>query len=148
MKNKQPDCQTGKPQSRQLIITLNVPESSIVRIEGLDQSGERYDVPDTEFASLAGDYVVEDLRPVSEHAYFSGFYDEGEDFELDDCEDEFDGGLGPVAARNAESRRLIPSQARTLILDHLLRQRFLKRLGREQFLPHWEIVFSVRVLLH
>lgn len=148
MKNQQSDRRTGTPRSTQIIVTLNVPESAIIRIEGLDNSGQRYDVPDSEFASLVGEYVVEDLRPVEEHGYFSGLYDEGGNFELDDCEEEFDGGLEPAAMRNAESRRLIPREARKLILGQLLRQKFLAGRCQEQVLPHWEIIFSMRALLH
>jgi len=148
MKNQQPDCQASSPQTRQLIITLNVPESAIIKIEALDRFGKRYDVPDSEVASLAGDYVVEDLHPVGELACLSGLHGVSGNFELDDFEDELDEDLGPVVARGGESRRLIPGEARTFILGHLLRQRFLKNRCWDQFPPHWEIVFSVRHLLN
>ena len=148
MKNKQLNCRIEKPPSRQFVITLNVPESAIIRIEALDRSGERYDVPDSELALLVGDYVVEDLHPVGELACLPGLHDVSGDFEIDDCEGEFDEDLGPVAVRGGESHRLISGEARKFLLGHLLRQRLLGRQCWDQFPPHWEIVFSVSLLLH
>jgi hypothetical protein len=148
MKNQQPGCQISKPPSRQFVITLNVPESAIIRIEALDRSGQRHDVPDSELALLAGDYVVEDLQPVGGLACLPELHDESGDFELDDCEDGFDEDMEPVAVQGGEGHRLIPREARTFLLGHLLRQRFLRRQCWDQFPPHWEIVFSVRTLLH
>jgi len=58
MKNQQP--QLDGIERRQMIITLNIPESTIVRIEALDKSGRRYDVQGGEFAALITDYEVEE----------------------------------------------------------------------------------------
>ncbi len=93
-----------------MIITLNIPESTIVRIEALDKSGRRYDIPGGEFAALIGDYEVEDLHPLPD--YGNGFQDEDDYFELDDSESEFDGNPEPAAGCMAESRRLIPLRKR------------------------------------
>jgi len=148
MKTKQADCQASRRQSRQLIITLNVPESAIIKIEALDQSGQRYDVPDGELASLVGDYIVEGLHPVEETAGFPGLHDVDGDFELCDFEDEFDAELGPVVYHGVENRRLIPRDTRKLVLGHLLHQSLPNRGCWDELPPYWEIVFSMRMLLH
>jgi hypothetical protein len=144
MKNQQP--QLDGIERRQMIITLNIPESTIVRIEALDKSGRRYDVQGGEFAALITDYEVEALHPLPQPAY--GFEDEDDDFELEDFESEFDRDPEPAAGCMAESRRLIPQEVGMRALDRLLKQRFLKKLYQDRSLAYWEVVLSVRMLLN
>jgi len=148
MKIQPQGCQGDKIERRQMIITLNIPESTIVRIEALDKSGRRYDVQGGEFAALIGDYEVEDLYPLPQPDYGDGFQDADDYFELEDCESEFDGYPEPAAGCMAESRRLIPQEIGMRGLDRLLKQRFLKKLYQERSLAYWEVVLSVRMLLH
>jgi len=101
-----------------------------------------------EFAALIGDYEVEDLYPLPQPDYGDGFQDADGYFELEDCESEFDGYPEPAAGCMAESRRLIPQEIGMRGLDRLLKQRFLKKLYQDRSLAYWEVVLSVRMLLH
>jgi hypothetical protein len=141
---QRPDCQTTE--RKQLIITLNLPESAIIRIEALDDSGARYDVPAGEFSTLIGDYEMEDLHPLPQPAFGPEFYAADGYFELDDCESELDDDPEPVAGCMAESRRLILQEAGMRALDRLLKQRF--REFQDRSLAYWEVVLSLRMRLN
>ena len=148
MEDQQLDCQSSMSQSWQLIITLNVPESAIIKIEALDQSGKRYDVPESGLGALVGEYEVAALHPVDEPDDFFEFHDANDDFELDDDIEEFGDDLGPVAVRRTGSRRLITRQTKMSILGHLLQQKFLRSRCEDACPSHWEVVLSVRMAMN
>jgi len=131
----QPSPQARKtPDSRQLIITLSVPDNEIIKVEALDKSGKRRKLQDEDFAALAGDRDVEGLLPVLEQAYVAGFSDANADvFESDDdeeCADDDD--LEQVVVRGAASRTIIRRGVRKLILGRLVRRELLRKQGSHQ----------------
>jgi hypothetical protein len=132
MEQVQPTPQTKKTaDSRQLVITLSVPDNEIVKVETLDKSGKKHKLPDEDFATLVGDYDVEDLLPVLEQAYAAGFSDaNGDVFESGDSEEESDDDdLEQVVIRGVASRRLIRRGVRKLILGRLMRRELLRKQG-------------------
>jgi len=131
----QPSPQAKKtPDSRQLIITLSVPDNEIIKVEALDKSGKKRKLQDEDFAMLAGDRDVEGLLPVLEQAYVAGFSDANSDiFESDSDEEEADDGdLEQVVVRGAASHTLIRRGVRKLILGRLVRRELLRKQGSHQ----------------
>lgn len=117
-----PIFQAESEDRRQLIITLSIPENEIIKIERLDEVGERFDVPDREFAALVGDHDVGDLLSVLEQVCVTENFDGDGDLELDDIEIELDDEFGPVVVRRVMSHRLILNELRKLMLGRLLRR--------------------------
>ncbi|HET7085552.1 MAG TPA: hypothetical protein VFI23_12325 [Rhizomicrobium sp.] len=146
MENKHRGCDTNRPQGRQLIITLSVPESALIKVEAVDKTGERHDVSEREYAALAGDYEVEDLHAPDELNYLSVLGAASSDFELDDDEEEFEDDMEPAVVRIPGSCRFIPPEARMAVLVHKLRQIFLIKRSQDHNLPRW--VLTVRMSLH
>jgi len=131
----QPSPQAKKiPDSRQLVITLTVPDSEITMVEVVDKSGKRHKLQDEDFATLVGDRDVEGLLPVIEEAYVAGFSDaNGDVFESDDSEEDTDDDdLEQVVVRGAASRMRIRRGVRKLILGRLVRRELLRKQGSHQ----------------
>jgi len=122
------------PETRQLVITLSVPDSDIIKVEALNKSGKRHKLPDEEFATLVGDDDVEDLLPVLEQAYVAGFSDaNGDVFESGESgEESDDDDLEQVVVRGVVSRRLIRRGVRKLILGRLVKRELLRKQGQRQ----------------
>ena len=132
MDQVQPSPQAKRtPDSRQLVITLTVPDSEITMIEVVDKSGKRHKLQDEDFATLVGDRDVEGLLPVIEEAYVAGFSDaNGDIFESDDSEEDTDDDdLEQVVVRGAASRMRIRRGVRKLILGRLVRRELLRKQG-------------------
>jgi hypothetical protein len=135
MEQLQPSPQVKKkPDSRQLVITLTVPDSEITMVEVVDKSGKRYKLKDEDFATLVGDCDVEGLLPVIEEAYVAGFSDaNGGVFESDESEEDADDDdLEQVVVRGAASRMRIRRGVRKLILARLMRRELLRKQGSHQ----------------
>jgi hypothetical protein len=119
----------------QLLITLSGPNSDVVRVETLDKSGTKHDVPDDDFAALAGDNDVEDLLPVLEEAYMAGFSDASSDvFESDDSESDAH-DLEKAVIRGDATQRLIRRGVRKLILARLLKRELQRKRHPEPTVP-------------
>ena len=132
MEQVEPPPQVKKtPDSRQLVITLSVPDNEIIKVEAVDMSGKKRTLHDEDFATLAGDHDVEDLLPVLEQAYVAGFSDaNGDIFETGDDEaDADDSDFEQVVVRGAASRMLIRRGVRKLILGRLVRRELLRKQG-------------------
>ena len=68
--------------TRELVLTLGVPDAEVIKVELLEKSGQRRELSEEEFAELAGENDGEDISP--EEAYAAGINDVTEDeFELD-----------------------------------------------------------------
>ena len=135
MEQTQPSPQAKKtPDSRQLVITLTVPNNEITLVEVVDKSGKRHKLQDEDFATLVGDRDVEGLLPVIEEAYVAGFSDaNGDIFESDDSEEDTDDDdLEQVVVRGAASRMRIRRGVRKLILGRLVRRELLRKQGSHQ----------------
>ena len=116
----------------QLLITLSGPESDVVRVETLDKSGKKRELPADDFATLVGDHDVEDLLPVLEQAYMAGFADASRDvFDPDDERhhetDQDD--IEMAVVRGVASQRLIRRGVRRLILARLLKREIQRKHG-------------------
>lgn len=122
------------PDSRQLVITLSVPDNEVINVEVLNKSGKRHKLRDEDFAALAGDCDVEGFLPVLEEAYVAGFSDaNGDVFESDDGEETAnDDDLEQVVVRGVASRMLIRRGVRKLILARLVRRELLRKQGSHQ----------------
>jgi hypothetical protein len=135
MEQAQPTAQSKRnADSKELIITLSVPDGDIVKVEAVDKAGKRQQLLDEDFATLVGDGDVEDLLPVLEQAYVAGFSDANSDvFESGDAGDEpDDDDLEQMVARGVASRRLIRRGVRKLLLGRLIKREMLRRQDRHE----------------
>ena len=119
----------------QLLITLSASDSDVVRVETLDKTGKKRDLPDDDFATLMGDQDVEDLLPVLEQAYMAGFADASTDvFESEDDESHREAeqdDIETAVIRGVASQKLIRRGVRKLILARLLKRELLRKQSAE-----------------
>jgi hypothetical protein len=128
-----------KPEGRKLMLTLSVHAGEILRVESVDEYGEKYDVPDVELAALVGDYDVEELLSALEQICVYRYYDEDDNFDFDDTEIKFDDDLKPVVVGRIVSHRLIRDGIKKLILRRLLAR--VSDTERSQTAAHWQAAF-------
>jgi hypothetical protein len=118
------------PETRQVVVTLSVPDGDVLKVETLDKAGHRQPMPEEEFAALAGDDDAEELGAVLEGAYTAGISDalneemsENEEA-VDDDEEEI---IRRFMIRRAAGRHLLRSGMRKLILRRRLRRDLIQR---------------------
>lgn len=118
--------QTG---TRELVLTLSIPDGEVVKAEMLDKSGQRRELSEEEFADLAGE-DEEEISP--EEAYAAGIADASEEDELE-LDDE--GGMDEEALerfilREMVARQLLRRGVRRLILRRLRKRKMSRRQER------------------
>jgi hypothetical protein len=111
--------QTG---TKELVLTLSVPDGEVVKVEMLDKSGQRQELSEEEFAELVGE-DEEEISP--EEAYAAGIADasEEEEFQLDE-----EGGRDEEAFERFILREMIARQ----ILRRGVRRFILRRLRKRE----------------
>lgn len=118
------------PETRQVVLTLSVPDGNVVKIEKLDKNGHRQPMPEEEFAALAGDDDAEDLGAVLEGAYTAGISDALND-ELSEEEEESEEDEEEIVRRfmlrRAAGRQLLRAGLRKFILRRRLRSAVIQR---------------------
>jgi|SwirhirootsSR3_FD_contig_31_9714116_length_1120_multi_4_in_0_out_0_1 hypothetical protein len=115
--------------TRQVVLTLSVPDGEVIKIEKLDKDGKRQPMPEAEFAALAGDDDAEDLGAVLEGAYTAGISDALNDEiseEEEDTEDEEE-IVRRFMLRRAAGRQLLRAGLRKFILRRRLRREVMQR---------------------
>lgn len=132
MQQPQAATRTRTETATRLLITLSGPEGDVVRVETLDKSGEKRELPTDDFATLVGDHDVEDLLPVLEQAYMAGFADaNGDVFESDDegAGETGQDDLQTAVIRGVASQKMIRRGVRKLILARLLKRELMRKRG-------------------
>lgn len=115
--------------TRDLVLTLSVPEGDVVKVEMLDKSGQRRELSEEEFADLAGE-DEEEISP--EEAYAAGITDAGEedDFELNEEGAADEEALERFILRDMIARQLIRRGVRRFILRRLHKREMSRSRGR------------------
>jgi hypothetical protein len=112
--------------TRELVLTLTVPGDEVIKVELLDQSGQRRELSEEEFAELVGENDGEDISP--EEAYVAGITDVTEDeFELDEEGGGEDEEIERFVLRKLVARQLLRRGVRRLILRRLRRRESIRR---------------------
>ena len=112
--------------TRELVLTLSVPDDEVIKVELLDQSGQRRELSEEEFAELVGENDGEDISP--EEAYAAGITDVTEDeFELDEEGGGEDEEIERFVLRKLVARQLLRRGVRRLILRRLRRRESIRR---------------------
>src|SRR6516164_8685347 len=115
--------QTG---SREVVLTLSVPDGEILKVEMLDKSGHRQAISEDEFDAL----TVEDERESSplEDAYAAGFNDASDEaFEFDDQDGDEDEEIERWILREMGGRGHLRREVRHSVLRRLLRRDLIRR---------------------
>src|SRR4026209_64642 len=60
---------------REVVVTLSIANGNVVKIEKLEKSGQRHQIPEEELAVLIGEDEMDDLGSVLEEAYVAGVGD-------------------------------------------------------------------------
>lgn len=111
--------------TKELVLTLSIPDGEVVKAEMLEKSGQRRELSEEEFADLAGE-DEDEISP--EEAYAAGIADAGDEDELE-LDDE--GGMDEEALerfilREMIARQLLRRGVRRFILRRL-RERGMRR---------------------
>jgi len=122
-----PDKKQGKRTgTKELVLTLSVPDGEVIKVETLEKSGQRKELAEEEFAALAGEDEGEDISP--EEAYAAGIADAGEDeFEFDEEGDEEE--IERFVLREMVARQLLRRGVRRFILGRLRKRQLMRRKG-------------------
>ena len=116
-------------ETRQLVVTLSVAKGDVVKVETIDGGGHRHEMPEKDFAALAGEDDLADLSAALEEAYAAGMSD-AIDHEIDDdsVEDEDeDEEIRRTILREAAARKLLRRGVRRLVLRRTLRRGIQKK---------------------
>ena len=112
--------------TRELVLTLGVPDAEVIKVEMLEKSGQRRELSEEEFAELAGENDGEDISP--EEAYAAGITDVSDDeFELDPEGGGEDEEIERFVLRRLVARQLLRRGVRRLILRRLRRREAIRR---------------------
>jgi hypothetical protein len=123
------------PDTRQIVLTLSVPEGEVIKIEKLDKNGHRQPMPEEEFAALAGDDDAEDLGEVLEGAYTAGISDALNDelsAQEEDSDEDDDEIVRRFMLRRAAGRQLLRAGLRKFILRRRLRREVIERRAKSE----------------
>jgi hypothetical protein len=113
--------------TRELVLTLSIPEGEVVKVETLDKSGQRHELSEEEFAALAGEDDAEDISP--EEAYAAGITDSsGGGFELEEDDDEEE--IERSVLRDMVTRQLLRRGVRRFILRRLRGRDLMRQRAR------------------
>jgi hypothetical protein len=124
-----PEKKQGKRTgTKELVLTLSVPDGEVIKVETLEKSGQRKELSEEQFAAFAGEDEGEDISP--EEAYAAGIADAGEDeFEFDE-----DGGdeeeIERFVLREMVARQLLRRGVRRFILRRLRRRELMRQQTR------------------
>jgi len=114
--------------TKELVLTLSIPEGEVVKVETLEKSGQRHELSEEEFAALAGEDDAEDVSP--EEAYAAGITDATEDgFEFDEEGDEEE-AIERSVLREMVTRQLLRRGVRRFILRRLRRRESIRQRAR------------------
>jgi len=113
-------------EEEQVVMTIKGPKGKIVRIEKIDKSGKRHEMPQEEWAKLVGEDELDEIEDALEQAFEAGIAALlGEEFEDDTTyEDDEEKMFRRLLIAGLLTRRR-PVQRR--ILHRLLAGRFLRR---------------------
>jgi len=120
-----PEKKQGKQTAtKELVLTMSVPDGEVVKVEMLDKSGQRKELTEEEFAALAGEDDGEEISP--EEAYAAGIADSSEDeFELEENGDEEE--IERFVLREMVARQLLRRGVRRFILRRLRRRGMMRK---------------------
>jgi hypothetical protein len=128
-----PGPERKQQQTQQFILTLGMPAGQVIKIERLENSGERREMSDEEFTALAGDSADADLQPVLEEAYAAGIADAIQD-ELDREQDEEDDDaemFRRLIVRRAAGRKLLRQGIRQFVLRRVIQRNLAERQAKQ-----------------
>jgi hypothetical protein len=119
--------------TKQLVLTLGVPDGDVIKVEKLEKSGQRREVSEEEFAALAGEEATE-LGEALEEAYSAGITDaiNNELSEAEEDEEEEEEILRRFILRRAAGRQLLRRGVRRFILRRLIRREAMQRRARPE----------------
>ncbi len=134
---------TASPnETEQLVVTMKAGSSEIVKVEKVDQAGERQELLEQECVKLAGEDELEEIEIALEAAFEAGVtsvFEEDEQEEEEAEEDEEEGTLRQllIAELLSHRGRSVVNQLRgwfirRLVLRRLLRRRVLQLLNGEK----------------
>lgn len=120
--------QTG---TKELVLTLSIPDGEVVKVEMLDKSGQRRQLPEEELADLAGE-DEEEISP--EEAYAAGIADasEEDEFDLDEQGSADEDALERFVLREMIVRQLLRRGVRRFILRRLGKRQLIRSQGRPE----------------
>ncbi len=109
-------------ETKEIVLTLAALNGDVIKIEALEKSGQRRELDDDEFSTLAGKEAV-DFAAAVEHAYATGIADGLQDDEHDEDEDEAE-ILRRFILKVAAGRQMLRRGAHKLIVRRAMhRQR-------------------------
>jgi hypothetical protein len=121
-------AKTKATDTRELVLTLSIPDGEVVKVETLEKSGKRHELSEEEFAALAGEDEAEDISP--EEAYAAGITDATKDeFELDEEGDDEE-AIERSVLREMVTRQLLRRGVRRFILRRLRRRESIRQRAR------------------
>jgi hypothetical protein len=123
-----PQKKQGKPTAtKELVLTLSIPDGEVVKVETLEKSGQRQELSEEAFAELAGEDEGEEISP--EEAYAIGITDASEDeLEFDETGDEEE--IERFILREMVARQLLRRGVRRFILRRLHRRGLIRQQTR------------------
>ena len=115
--------------TKELVLTLSIPNGEVVKVEILDTSGQRRELPEEELADLAGE-DEEEISP--EEAYAAGIADASEEheFELDEQGSADEEAIERFILREMIARQLLRRGVRRFILRRLHKRQLIRSQGR------------------
>jgi len=106
-------------ETRQIVVTLHASNGGVIKVESLDEDGERTEVSEKEFAVLAGEDELDYLETALEEAYAAGVGDAiDESVGADDEDEEYENSI----LREVAARELLRSGVRRLIWRRALKR--------------------------
>jgi len=107
---------------KELVVTLSVASGDVVKIEQLEKTGRRKQISEADFAALAGDDEMGDLRGVVEDAYAAGVSDAIHDDLADERVDDDGNAIHASAIGGVMGRQLLRHWAHQIVLRRVLRR--------------------------
>jgi hypothetical protein len=104
-----------------LVLTLSSATGEIVKVEKLDQGGQRHELSEEEYAELADD-ETDELVAALEEAYEAGVADALDEDGVDDADDE-ELALQRLVVGRLLVRRLLQRELRRLLVRRVSRRR-------------------------
>ena len=113
--------------TKELVLTLSVPDGEVVKVETLEKSGERHELSEEQFVELAGE--DEDDEISLEEAYVARIADATEEDPLDE-EGSDDEEVERFILREMVTRQLLRRGVRRFILRRLRRRELIRQRAR------------------
>jgi hypothetical protein len=123
---RRPSKQTG---TKELVLTLSVPDGEVVKVEMLEKSGQRKELSEEEFADLTSE-DEDEISP--EEAYAIGIADvsDEDEFEFDEESGADEEALERFILREMIARQLLRRGVRRFILRRLRKREMIRTQGR------------------